>query len=148
MVDWDEMSEREKDEAIALSVMGWTATEHGNLFDPEVEQPKEPWRHIYSIPPHYTTDISAAWQVVEKMRADGWDISIKSVRFNEESEWRILFYGGPTYDVDDDETWSSDLADGICKDAYLTVRNQQMRELAHEIADRNGGAMRRLAEED
>ena len=71
--------------------------------------------------PHYTTEISAAWQVVDAMRAKGWDLWLKSVRFNNESEWRILFYGGPTYDPDNDETWSKDLTDGLCKAAYMTL---------------------------
>lgn len=41
----------------------------------------------------YSTDIAAAWEVVEKLKADGWDIHIDSIGFNNdiEGEWRTFF---------------------------------------------------------
>lgn len=38
----------------------------------EIEQHLGAGGYGYAALPHYSTDIAAAWQVVEKMRADGW----------------------------------------------------------------------------
>lgn len=35
------------------------------------------WAQFYPVPP-YSSDIAAAWMVVEKMRADDWLVSVKS----------------------------------------------------------------------
>ena len=49
--------------------------------------------HAGSTPRSYSTSIAAAWEVVEKLKADGWDIHLDSVGFNNdiEGEWRTFF---------------------------------------------------------
>ncbi len=43
--------------------------------------------------PGYSTDIAAAWEVVEKLREDGWSFHVDDVGFNDatEGQWRVMF---------------------------------------------------------
>jgi hypothetical protein len=60
---------RELDALIAERVMGWRQTLFSNFPD-QLEPPDEPGK-ARSVP-HYSTDIAAAWLVVEKMRLTHW----------------------------------------------------------------------------
>lgn len=73
---WDDLSNHEKNELVAIEFFGWYKDEHGLLTDPTVQQPNRPGYYIVSIPPSYTEDIREAWTIAEKM-AQGWvDFSI------------------------------------------------------------------------
>ena len=51
-----------------------------------------------SVPwPHFSTDIAAAWEVVEKMRKDGWGMTVDSLGFPGE-EWRAWFQCDVSHD--------------------------------------------------
>lgn len=75
--------------------------------------------------PPYSTSIAAAWEVVEKLKADGWDIHLDSVGFNNdiEGEWRTFF------SLDDESgdqcAWVHEdgdtAAESICKCALAAV---------------------------
>jgi len=93
-MDWDAMSPRERDALVAERVMGWSrygaiargkrvvllAKTHGACWHILVRSQRDPgtWEktdealtkvdHV----PRYTTDIAAAWEVVEKLRASGY----------------------------------------------------------------------------
>lgn len=93
MPDWDEMSPRERDALVAEEVMEMTPCPHyervnfGAAGGPMLQRDNEacdcdgetyPEDAIGSIHgtiggcPHFTTDISAAWRVVEEMRDDDY----------------------------------------------------------------------------
>lgn len=55
---------------VAEHVMGWRPLALSRDFD---------GNFFPEDAPNYSTDIAAAWQVVEKMRADGWHYSIGSL---------------------------------------------------------------------
>jgi hypothetical protein len=87
------MQDREIDALVAEHVMGWRWVEHGG-FDWIVPPDVVPdiaffmWGHrihddkpqfsgeFENVLPHYSTDIAAAWKVVEAMRAAGYSVSI------------------------------------------------------------------------
>lgn len=74
------MDNRQIDIAIAEKVMGWKGIKRGENpgFDYVGKKPLSDGqnsRDNYLIPP-YSTDIAAAWQVVEKMRLLGWRFEI------------------------------------------------------------------------
>lgn len=58
---------RELDALVAEKVMGWAPRDAG-AGDRLIYVGA--WAHCESLP-HYSTDIAAAWQVVEKLAADG-----------------------------------------------------------------------------
>ena len=105
MKDWNAMSPRERDALVAEKVMGreprttWIATNDGGKSCCASTSTRGPWRdradlaewledqqakgyhRDYEIAkweshPRYTTDIAAAWEVVEKMHGDGRDVWI------------------------------------------------------------------------
>lgn len=85
MSTWGEMSERERDELVARLVMGWqprpcdleetggdlTVYDSGDACCPRCGE----YEHINSFehgvmaPPHYTTNLAAAWDVLRAMAA-------------------------------------------------------------------------------
>jgi hypothetical protein len=68
---------RELDALVAERVMKWgiywadTGGEHREPLRGDVDRKREDW----SVP-EFSIDISAAWQVVEHLRAQGWGITI------------------------------------------------------------------------
>ena len=70
---WSEMDARERHALVAEKVMGW----HEGMT-------RDEWPHWFSDEdgaahmraPSYTTEIGPAWQVVEKMEAEGFDYYI------------------------------------------------------------------------
>ncbi len=118
---------RELDALIAEKVMGWRwfrflnkcylipprNTETG--FDPahvlshwdgegKEGTPDLEWTTLSSYPNfrlrHYSTDIAAAWEVVEKVQANGWTFHVDDVGFNNgiEGKWRVLLTEAETGD--------------------------------------------------
>jgi len=72
----------EMDALVAERVMGWQLSEYrivrpdGSSFDAPIrEMWDDPLYSRYSLPP-YSTDIAAAWQVVEHMRTIEFDIDL------------------------------------------------------------------------
>jgi hypothetical protein len=60
---------REYDRLVAEHVMGWTALRWHLLAETYVgKDPKQPSSAFEEVVPYYTTDISAAWEVVEMMK--------------------------------------------------------------------------------
>jgi hypothetical protein len=69
------MAGRELDAEVARVVMGWTdivVSDIGAFGHPLILKPE--WARI--IVPHYSTDIGAAWEIVQRMRALGWSLVI------------------------------------------------------------------------
>jgi starvation-inducible outer membrane lipoprotein len=60
-VKWSEMTPRERDALVAVKVMGWEVV-RGTVVPPGYESWSKP------EVPSYTTDICAAWEVVEMMK--------------------------------------------------------------------------------
>ena len=56
---------RELDAIVAERVMGYEVRD-----ETWRQPPSSSWREV----PHYSSDIAAAWEVVERMRADGWKL--------------------------------------------------------------------------
>ena len=66
---------RELDALVAEKVMGWTrGLRYGNGNGEWIEPGRENDAHkrTWDTTPCFSTDIAAAWQVVERMEADGW----------------------------------------------------------------------------
>ena len=82
MTDIEKLSDRELDALVAEKVMGWKMYKGAWFpegFDFEVEKHKynADWLSNGIHIPHYSADIAAAWQVVEKMKADFSDGSVE-----------------------------------------------------------------------
>ena len=91
---------RELDALVAEKVMGQTVRladdmgvdhDEGDFFvnKPDSKEPR--WGHMLGLP-HYSTDIAAAWAVVEKMQGLGWTFQVDDVGFNDSTEgkWRVV----------------------------------------------------------
>ena len=83
---------RELDALIAEKVMGLTlgpAPMSANFEITCVKLGDHEWRNIS----YYSTEIGAAWEVVEKLRGAGWTFHVDDVGFNDatEGEWRVMF---------------------------------------------------------
>lgn len=61
---------RELDVRVALQVMGWTHDERG-FVDPNGEHFQDQWKKYPIYPPKYSTDIAAALEIEEKLKARG-----------------------------------------------------------------------------
>lgn len=87
---WGEMSPRERDVLVAEKVMGWT----------------------YLVP-RYTTDISVAWEVVEKWRL---------YEVHKVGDWyTVWFYGIHPNTSDYAEASAPTASEAICKAALKAV---------------------------
>lgn len=75
--NWSTMSSHERDALVMRKVMGRTMSMIGLS------------EHV----PHYTTDIAAAWQVMEKMRGNKWDMHLS---VNLHDKWETWLYHQPT----------------------------------------------------
>ena len=63
------LAPRERDALVAEKVMGMESHD-GEFYRPSVDSYAPPGHMVLAGPRPYTTDISAAWEVVEKMEAD------------------------------------------------------------------------------
>ena len=110
---------RELDEAVATTVMGlvpcdeWTLLHHGGFAGPAYGlmagscpkhggHPDEPTRctPAETFPPAYSTDIAAAWEVVEKLRADGYTVAVTTS--GHEAFAHVMVYRTKPYGDDDE----------------------------------------------
>lgn len=80
------MVNRELDAIVAEKVMGI-----GNTFLSRCNDPGETAylddQGLYRLVPHYSTDIAAAWGVVERMRDDDWRVDL----WVDEDGWWVRF---------------------------------------------------------
>lgn len=95
------MENREIDALVASKIMGWSLSIASNspwqMLPPEGSTGRKEGR-VYNVP-RYSTDISAAWQVIQKMQSDGWHYEIC------DSHWEPSHYvkfGRGKYDPYDD----------------------------------------------
>lgn len=110
-MNWDEMSARERDALVAEKIFG---------------TPLDPYRpgwvidgNIRTYLKNYTTDISAAWEVVEKMRERGHDFDAGA--WNKmKPVWSARF---PKEDVNNShyDSLGDTAPEAICKAALRTV---------------------------
>jgi hypothetical protein len=104
MYKWSEMKPRERDALVAKHVMiaipekseyGIYVNDAGNPISYDGWRIGNTW---YMHIPFYTTDISAAWEVVEKMVADGWEPHI-DYDVNHSGIWEVCF-GHMSFDAE------------------------------------------------
>lgn len=119
-VEWAEMSARERDALVAQKVMGeivtWrTATVGG------VER-KWPTEHGIMCR-YYTTDIAAAWEVVERMEQLGW-------RFDLSTYQAFTMMTG----VDFEHITSDGLAEATCETAPEAICVAALRAVGVDVA--------------
>ena len=87
-IKWSEMTPDQRDALVHLKVMSNICTgkagKHQRIYADGTPPtswwycsgcakrwPEDPGEHSADIPPHYTTDMNAAWLVVEKFKQDG-----------------------------------------------------------------------------
>jgi hypothetical protein len=103
---------REMDALIAKNIFEWTIvkTKRNNWFELQsgLWKPDDGATDF----PHYSTDIAAAWQVIEKMR--GEESGMRVYRIESMSYWQFGFRGAPWAEAD-----TAPLA--ICRAALKTV---------------------------
>lgn len=87
---------RDLDAAVAVRIMGWQRRTIETNTQQFVVVPQDWtdfsgahwWGHdIYEQVPHYSTDIAAAWLVVEEMRTDGWDMTLVQTAAMRHEPW-------------------------------------------------------------
>lgn len=120
----EEMSGVELREAVAVEVMGWRLDAGDWLLD----NPHSGTNGGIEMP-LYEADISAAFTVVEKMRAKGWHVSLCAAP---KSGWCCTmlfedFSNGPTVNMEGEGYWErqayADAAPlAICRAALAAVR--------------------------
>jgi hypothetical protein len=101
---WSDMSPRERDALVAVNVMGWEVV-RGTVVPPGYESWSKP------EVPSYTTDISAAWEVVEKM--DEWIVQ----RARDGDYWVTVRFGESWYL----SGWVKSAPEAICLAALKAV---------------------------
>lgn len=118
---------RELDALVAEKVMGWR-WRGGRGLKLLVAPEADTWYELrgderiaadaFRDVPHYSTAIAAAWLVVEGLRAEGWDFSLRNY-----STWTATFdrmdRGAPVHDAD-----GSTAPLAICRAALLTLETR------------------------
>lgn len=79
----------ELDALVAEKVMGWRVTPHPDLHGATYFEVPDGTATV--MPDMFSTDIAAAWTVVEKMRADGWGFGFGT---EEGGGWAAIFANG------------------------------------------------------
>lgn len=88
MKPWKEMTDRERDALVAEKVMGWNNVHREGdwgLFG-------RPFGGLRDYPiPYYSTDIAAAWEIVEALRdkLESFDFELSSFK---DGTWGCTFY--------------------------------------------------------
>ena len=118
------MDTREIDRLVSEKVMGLSVLP---IYDDVPPRPITGYE-IHTAPgqyarlPHYSIDIAAAWEVVEKMKADGWAVNIYSG--NGSQCWEAEF-GHPSDRSQDAGSETSPLPLAICL-AALRVKGVEV----------------------
>jgi len=83
---------KELDAEIAEKVMEWTVDGIWRMYTGEVVRHAAGNNMKTRFNP--STDISAAWEVVEKLMSEGWEFSLDT---SGEYEWNVRFWMGDTF---------------------------------------------------
>lgn len=78
---------RELDALVAEKVMGWTPRGPHPIFASRVFATG----HSDTFAPYFSSDVLAAWQVVQKMRELGWWMRLQSPFESDDSTWNAGF---------------------------------------------------------
>lgn len=124
-----ELNGRELDFAVAEQVMG---LDRANARVDSMNRNGEPQYHFgypvgHDFAPNYSTDIAAAMQVIEKLRADGWTPEISS--YYPDLEWDVVFerceqIGDSIYrSTGHGECSSQSLPECICRAALAAIES-------------------------
>jgi hypothetical protein len=115
---------RDLDARVAIEVMGWTELWSGGKYRmayPPCEQVmptiNESERHHV---PHYSTDMTAAWCVVERMRELGWTEHIRGYIGDDRGEHVCTFYNDDQM-IDSEWHWADTAPEAICAAALAAV---------------------------
>lgn len=107
---------RELDALVAEKVMGWTRTEHLGLKRTVWNIPAPSYIEWADDPPPFSTDIAAAWEVVERLRANySFQISADS-----SSDWEC-YLENEDLDISHVSARSETAPHAICLAALKTV---------------------------
>ena len=71
----------------------------------------------YELVPHYSTDIAAAWQVVEKLRTEGFDFFIETRGSRSPCSVEVFRTGKTSSEFDTGEIFADTVPLAICKAA-------------------------------
>ena len=100
---------------VAITIMNW---KYAPKTDPKIKlwlYWRRPDGMLKYEPPEYSTDIAAAWEVVEKMQKPNWAWHIESFYADGELRWWVLFWG------DDEEGNIFDDGKGDAKTISLAI---------------------------
>ena len=138
----DELTGRELDAAVAEEVMGWSDVngDEQHFMAPA----RRPSFGVTSVPPpltgvalhgsrvrvpHYSTDIAAAWEVVERIGELGYGVVANTTGKVGEGQWRVAFMGldfqffDEVHMPDPDKwAWADTFPLAVCEAALKAVR--------------------------
>lgn len=72
-------------------------------------------------PAPYSTDIAAAWKVVDQLRASGWSFSIEDMQTTDGPQWRVALWHEESGTPED--AFSPNAATAICLAALQASKN-------------------------
>jgi hypothetical protein len=108
---------REMDALVAEKVMGFVVMRHRDVDGQHIEHGPDEWmrgpdgeapRYAYMVPvDHYSTDIAAAWEVVEKLKPDDWAFRVEVL---DDGDWWASFSATA-------ESWAGTVPLAICRAA-------------------------------
>lgn len=113
-MDYEKMSDRELDKAVAVKVMGWKP--------PETKR-SVTWLHPSGYGadesgiPAYSTNIFAAFTVVEHLRQEGWRFRCGDLK----NGWTVEFYGWKDMEFSKAEGEAFTLQRAICIAALKSI---------------------------
>lgn len=115
---------RELDAEVAERVMGWRVERQRGNSPWLVKRPDHEWSRIEQHA--FSTDIAAAWQVVEKMQADGWGhkhLTHSQYAESPSVEWTFMQPGKGIRSIVKAEAMTAPLA--ICLAALATTQTEE-----------------------
>jgi len=116
---------RELDAAVAEHVMGWTNVIYSDITAaPKGVRPDG----LPDAVPHYSEDIAAAWQVVERLTAMGYQFELAFVPRYEPEPWLALFFVPPRRPAPASSAFAATAAEAICRAALLAVCGEENRD--------------------
>jgi hypothetical protein len=132
MIEWGEdamKAGRELDALVAEKVLGLSVSKmatseysYGFFYNPA--RAENTWQRL----PHYSTNLTAAWQVVEKMAEKGWRVCFSDNGNTHAERWDCRFFREPG-------TSSKDRVIAICDTAPLAICLAALRACGVEVGD-------------
>lgn len=122
---WESMTPRERDALVAEMVMGWGAVVMGATSVAGGVEPGSHYPGAVPVPP-YTTDIAAAWRVVEHMANDGFDFEVSGDPYDGDESRFAYFYKGDSNapwksGTVEAKAWASAAPEAICRAALRAM---------------------------